>query len=123
MALKDDIQAAQDQLADAVSAGDPARAAALYTTDAHLLPHGGPTCVGREAIAAFFAGAIGNGIVGARFTTEDVDGDERQATEIGRYELFAAPGGERVLAAEGRYLIAWRKVDGAWRMHRDMFNS
>jgi ketosteroid isomerase-like protein len=88
-----------------------------------LLPQGGPTCSGRDAIAAFFAGAIGNGIVAARFTTEDVDGDERQATEIGRYELFAEPGGERVLAAEGRYLIAWRKVDGAWRMHRDMFNS
>jgi uncharacterized protein (TIGR02246 family) len=123
MALKDDIQAAQDQLADAVSAGDPARAAALYTEDAHLLPQGGPTCTGRDAIAAFFAGAFGNGIVAARFSTEDVDGDERQATEIGRYELFAAPGGEQVLAAEGRYLIAWRKVDGAWRMHRDMFNT
>jgi uncharacterized protein (TIGR02246 family) len=123
MALKDDIQAAQDSLADAVSAGDPARAAALYTEDAHLLPHGAPTCVGREAIGAFFAGAFANGIVGARFTTEDVDGDERQATEIGRYQLFAAPGGERVLAAEGRYLIAWRKAGGAWRMHRDMFNA
>jgi uncharacterized protein (TIGR02246 family) len=123
MALKDDIQAAQNRLADAVSARDPGRAAASYTEDAHLIPHGAPTCVGREAIAAFFAGAFGNGIAGARFSTEDVDGDDTQACEIGRYQLFAAPGGERVLAAEGRYLIVWRKVDGAWRMHRDMFNA
>jgi ketosteroid isomerase-like protein len=33
------------------------------------------------------------------------------------------PDGERVLAAEGRYLVVWRKVDGAWKMHRDMFNT
>jgi uncharacterized protein (TIGR02246 family) len=123
VALKDDIQAAQNRLADAVSACDPKQAAALYTDDAHLMPHGGPTCVGSDAIAAFFAGAFANGIVAARFTTEDVDGDDMRADEIGRYELFAAPGGERVKAAEGRYLIAWRKVDGQWRMHRDMFNS
>jgi uncharacterized protein (TIGR02246 family) len=124
MALKDEIQAAQHRLADAVSAQDAQAAAALYADDARLFPQGVPTCAGREAIAAFFAGAFANGIVAARFTTEEVDGDEAQATETGRYELFAAlPGGERVPAADGRYLIAWRKSGGEWRMHRDMFNT
>jgi len=124
VALKDEIQAAQDRLADAVSARDPARAAALYTDDARLIPQGAPACADHAAIAAFFAGAFSNGIVGARFTTDEVDGDDALATELGRYQLYAAPpGGERVLAAEGRYLVVWRKVDGAWRMHRDMFNT
>jgi uncharacterized protein (TIGR02246 family) len=124
MALKDEIQAAQDRLADAVSARDAERAAALYTDDARLIPQGAPACEDRAAIAAFFAGAFNNGIVGARFVTEDVEGDDARASEVGRYELHAAlPGGERVLATEGRYLIVWRKVDGDWRMHRDMFNT
>jgi uncharacterized protein (TIGR02246 family) len=124
MALKDEIQAAQDRLAEAVSAQDADRAAALYTEDARLIPQGAPACNERSAIAAFFAGAFANGIVGARFTTEEVDGDDTQATEIGRYELYAAPpGGDRVLAADGRYLVVWRKGADGWRMHRDMFNT
>jgi uncharacterized protein (TIGR02246 family) len=124
MALKDEIQAAQDRLAAAVAARDAGRAAALYTEDARLIPQGAPACAGRAAIAAFFAGAFANGIADARFITEDVDGDDARASEVGRYELYAAgPDGNRVLAAEGRYLIAWRKVDGDWRLHRDMFNS
>jgi uncharacterized protein (TIGR02246 family) len=124
MALKDEIQAAQDRLADAVSARDAERAASLYSEDARLIPQGAPACTDRGAIAAFFAGAFANGIVGARFITEDVDGDEARASEVGRYELYAAgPDGNRVRAAEGRYLIAWRKAGGEWRIHRDMFNS
>jgi uncharacterized protein (TIGR02246 family) len=124
MALKEEIQAAQDRLAEAVSARDAERAAALYTDDARLIPQGAPACEDRAAIAAFFAGAFANGIVGARFVTEDVDGDDARASEVGRYELYAAlPGGERVPAAQGRYLIVWHKVDGDWRMHRDMFNT
>jgi uncharacterized protein (TIGR02246 family) len=124
MALKDEIQAAQDRLAEAVSARNAERAATLYTEDARLIPQGAPSCGGRGAIAAFFAGAFANGIAGARFMTEEAEGDERQATETGRYELYAVPpNGERILAAEGRYLVVWRKVDGEWRMHRDMFNT
>lgn len=124
MALKDEIQAVQGQLAEAVGQGDASRAAALYTEDAQLIPQGAPTCSGRAAIAAFFAGAMANGIAGARFTTDEADGDAAQATETGRYELYAVPpGGERILAAEGRYLIVWRKVDGVWRIYRDMFNT
>lgn len=124
MTLKDEIQAAQDRLAAAVAARDPKQAAALYTDDARLIPQGAPACNDGDAIAAFFAGAFANGIVAARFTSGEVEGDDAQATEIGRYELFAGlPNGERVLAAEGRYLVVWRKLGGQWRMHRDMFNT
>jgi uncharacterized protein (TIGR02246 family) len=124
MALKDEIQTAQNRLAEAVSARDASRAASLYTDDARLIPQGAPACADRSAITAFFAGAFDNGIVGAAFTTDEVDGDDTQAVETGRYELFAAPpGGERVLAAEGRYLVVWRKRDGEWQIHRDMFNT
>jgi uncharacterized protein (TIGR02246 family) len=124
MALKDEIQTAQNRLAEAVSARDANRAAALYTGDARLLPQGAPDCTSRGAIAAFFGGAFDNGIIGARFITEEVEGGDTQAVETGRYELYAGPpGGDRVLAAEGRYHVVWRKVDGDWRIHRDMFNT
>lgn len=123
MSLKQELQNAQNLMAAAFAAGDAQRAAALYTDDACLMPAGAPSCDGRAAIGAFFDGAIGQGIVSARFTTQEAEGDEMQAVETGRYELFAAlPNGERQRVDDGRYLVMWRKVDGDWRIHRDMFN-
>lgn len=124
MALKEEIQAAQNRLAEAIAAHNVSRAVALYTEDARLLPQGAPSCLDLGAIGAFFTGAFDNGIASARFITDEVDGDDAQATEIGRYELFAAPpAGDHIRVAEGRYLVVWRKVDGEWRIHRDMFNT
>jgi uncharacterized protein (TIGR02246 family) len=124
MTLKQEIQARQDRLAEAVAMRDADSAAMLYTEDACLIPQAAPTCTGRSAIAAFFAGAIENGIGKASFTTDEVDGDEVRASETGHYALYATPpGSEPILAAEGRYLIVWRKVDGEWRIYRDMFNT
>ena len=123
MGLKEEIQSAQNLMAEAFSARDGGRAAALYSEDACMMPNGMPTSRGREAIGGFFSGAIGQGIVGARFTTQEVDGDHTQVLEIGSYALFAAlPNGERICVEDGRYFAAWRKVDGAWRVYRDMFN-
>jgi uncharacterized protein (TIGR02246 family) len=123
MNLKEQIQAAQNALAAAFSAGDGVRAAAMYTDDTCLMADGMPSFHGREAVAGFFCGAIANGIVSARFTTQEVEGDDQTVLEIGRYELFAGlPNGERQRVEDGRYFIAWRKIDGAWRIHRDMFN-
>jgi uncharacterized protein (TIGR02246 family) len=123
MSLKDELQSAQNVMAAAFGARDARRAAALYTDDACLMPDGLPTFHGREAIGQFFRGAIDQGVMAARFTTQEVDGDDQQALEIGRYELFAAlPNGERMCVDDGRYFVTWRKTDGAWRIHRDMFN-
>lgn len=123
MSLKDEIQSAQNTLAAAFSARDGVGAAALYTGDARLMADGMASFHGREAVADFFCGAIANGIVSARFTTQEVEGEEDRALEIGRYELFAGlPNGERQCVEDGRYFIAWKKIDGAWRIHRDMFN-
>lgn len=124
MSLKDEIQHAQNLLAQAVGARDAGRAAALYTAGAVFMPDQAPSCTSPDAIGAFFQGAFDNGIASARFTTQEVDGDASQAVETGRYELFAAhPSGDRICVADGRYLVSWRKVDGQWRIHRDMFNS
>ena len=123
MSLKDEIQAAHDSLAQAFVARDAVRGAGLYTRDARLMPDGVPTCVGQEGVCDFFGQAIEQGIVSARFTTQDVEGDDTQAVEIGRYELFAAdPNGDRIRVDDGRYLAVWRKEGDAWRIYRDMFN-
>ena len=123
MTLKDEIQAVENQLSQAIAARDFDRLATLYTDNACLMPDGVPTCSGREALLGFFGGVCDSGIVATRFTTLDVEADGALAVETGRYELYAAhPSGDRQRVDAGRYLVVWRKVDGNWRIHRDMFN-
>lgn len=101
----------------------PRDALPSWTDDACLMPDSLATFHGREAIGGFFGGAIEQGIVAARFTTQQADGDDDQALEIGRYELFASlPNGERLCVDDGRYFVVWSKVGGAWRIYRDMLN-
>jgi uncharacterized protein (TIGR02246 family) len=122
--LIDEIQRAEDALAAAIADQDAHRASEQYTQDCCLMANGLPSLHGRDAVKAFFEQAGANGITAARFATQEVDGGPEQATEIGQYSLFAnGPDVERLCVQEGRYFIAWRKVDGAWRIHRDMFNQ
>jgi ketosteroid isomerase-like protein len=123
MSLRDEIQAAHDSLAQAFIARDAVRGAGLYTRDARLMPNEVSTCIGQAGVCDFFGQAIEEGIVSARFTTHDVEGDDSQAVEIGRYELFADhPNGDRIRVDDGRYLAVWRKEGKDWRIYRNMFN-
>lgn len=123
MTLKDEIQARQNELAQAIAARDVERGAALYTEDAWVMPDAMPTCRGGEGVRGFLGGAIGSGIVAARFTTLDVEAEGSLAVENGRYELYAGhPNGDRVKVDAGRYLMVWRKVNDNWQIYRDMFN-
>ena len=123
MSLKEQIQSAEDKLAAALEAGDSAAVTSGYTEDARLMPHGMPTFTGRKEIAAFFEGAIAQGIVAGKFTAIEVEDWGDTATEVGAYELFArTPDGTRVSADTGRYFVQWKKIDGEWLLHRDMFN-
>ncbi len=42
------------------------------------------------------------------------------AVEIGTY-ANTGPGGEHV--DHGKYLAVWMKIDGSWKLVRDIFNS
>jgi uncharacterized protein (TIGR02246 family) len=124
MSLKDQIQAAQNALAETLETLDSKEVAARYSEDAHMLPDGLPTMKGRTEISTFFDGVFKQGVVGGKFSTLEVDGTEVDVIEIGRYELYAQPQeGPRVSVGKGRYLVAWKRIDGAWFLHRDIFNS
>jgi uncharacterized protein (TIGR02246 family) len=121
----DDVRAAIEQqnakFGEAVRAGDTAAIGALYSEDAAVLPPNAAKVSGRAAITAFWGDAIGAGIGSAVLTTEEVTytgGDT--ATEVGSVLLSAKDGS---VADEAKYVVVWKQVDGAWRLHRDIWNS
>jgi uncharacterized protein (TIGR02246 family) len=121
----DDVRAAIEEqnakFGEAVRAGDTAAIGALYSEDGAVLPPNAAKVSGRAAVAAFWGDVVAAGIGSAVLTTEEVaftGGDI--ATEVGSALLSAKDGS---VADEAKYVVVWKRVDGAWLLHRDIWNS
>lgn len=117
---RQDIDTVNQQLAQAVRNGDAAAAAALYTEDGKFLAPNADFFSGRDAIQGFFQAAIDGGIRGLNLRTLELDVQGDKAHEVGTYELVADGG---AVADSGKFIVIWKRVDGAWRLHRDMINT
>ena len=116
VALKAEIMKANSEFSQALASKNVDALLDMYTSDARLMfPHM-PAIQGKENIRAFFQQSIDGGLTGINLSTEEVNGTDEIAMEMGRYELMA--GGNKV--DEGNYLVEWKKVDGRWLLHRDM---
>ena len=114
------IEAQNQKFAEIFKAGDAAGLAALYTEDGALLPPGEATITGREAVAAFWQGAMDSGVKTVDLNAVEVFAiDKKNIVEVGRAELFDADGAP---IGGGHYIVYWRKVDGDWLLFRDIWN-
>ncbi|HLL74117.1 MAG TPA: SgcJ/EcaC family oxidoreductase [Pyrinomonadaceae bacterium] len=121
--IRDAITSAIQTFADAFGRGDAAAVAAWYTADATLLPPDNPLVKGREAIRAFWQGAMSTGVREAKLETLEVESRDDLAYEVGRFEMAVQPpGGERAEMA-GKYVVVWKREGDGWRMHVDIWNG
>jgi uncharacterized protein (TIGR02246 family) len=117
---RDAIEAVNAQFVAAFGQGDSKAVAALYTSNAQLMPEGSDVIKGRAAIQKFMQGVIDSGVASIILTTLEKFGSGSTATEVGVYEMRDKAG---KAVDHGKYLVLWRKVNGAWLLHRDIFNS
>lgn len=112
------------RLAKALTGGDFAGAAALYTPDGMLLPPDAVPVSGHAAIEGFWRAAVAAlGLASARLETLDLEtsGDGATAVEVGKATLGVAGGTQVALV---NYVVVWRRGgDGVWRLHRDIWNN
>lgn len=104
----------------AVSRGDGAAVAALYTSDGQLLPVQNDFVTGTEAIRAFWQGAFDAGIKGASLETVEFESYGNSAHEVGKYKLLDADG--KVLD-HGKLIVIWKKDGRTWKLHRDIWTT
>lgn len=89
-----------------------------YTVDAQILPPGSETLKGKEVIREFWAGALEYAAT-VEMKTVELEVFGGTATEVGEYTMKNAEGG---ILETGKLLVIWRKVDGQWKWHRDIWN-
>lgn len=116
---KTEIEAANKEFKVFFAAADSIGLANLYTQDAKFMNNGAPAVIGRKNIQSALSGIMKSGITSVNLITIDVWGMENLITEEGELSLFA----DEVVVYQGKYIVLWKKVDGKWKLFRDIFNS
>ena len=117
---KTEIDAANKNFMDALGKGDSVGVANCYTADAKFMGPNGPAVVGRANIQSVIGGFIQGGITKLELTATEVWGNENFIGEEGVMTLSTSDG---KAVDKGKYIVLWKKEEGKWKMHRDLFNS
>jgi uncharacterized protein (TIGR02246 family) len=114
------IEAANRKWEAAADRGDGAAVAALYTSDAQLLPPKSDFVRGTQAIGRFWQAVFDSGVKGVSLTTLEVESCGDTAHEVGKVELRGADG---KILDQAKYVVVWKKEGGSWKLHRDIWTS
>jgi uncharacterized protein (TIGR02246 family) len=114
-----EIAAVNRQFEEAARKGDLDRLASLYTPDAIALPPDSAMMKGREDIKQMW-GQIAQqiGLKDVRLNTLDLQMAGETAYEVGEANLTLGSG-----TAVVKFVVVWKKLDGQWRLHRDIWNA
>jgi ketosteroid isomerase-like protein len=99
--------------------GDFAGIASCYTEDAQMLVANMEVIRGRAAIQSVFKFTA---VAGHRleFRTHELELAGDTAVEVGSYTRVRADGST---FDRGKYMVVWKRADGEWKFHRDMFST
>ena len=117
---REGIEAANVEFAAALRRSDAGAVAAMYTQRGQLLPPNEKIVDGRAAIERYWKAAMNSGIKAIELKTTEVESLGDSAVEVGSYTVYGKDG---AAIDRGKYLVLWRRADGAWKLHRDCWNS
>jgi uncharacterized protein (TIGR02246 family) len=120
--MEETVKRSAFDLAEALTRGDAAGAAALYADDGKLLTSEARVISGRKEIEAYWRAGITFGLARVELHLVELDVDGGMAVEIGRYVLAVDSEGTST-ADRGKYLALHRRQrNGSWLRAVDVFN-
>ena len=123
MTARESIGSAVAAFCEAFNGGDAAGVAAHYTSDARILPPGASSIDGRQGIHEFWQGFIDAKVADLTLSTDEIEDFGSQAVEIGIASASAPGEGDARVQLAGKYIVLWKQdANGAWQMHRDIWN-
>lgn len=118
--VSEEIRAANESLMKAIKAQDVKTLVSLYTEDARVLPPNSPPLEGKESITTMWEVMFESSPMNMQLKTLSAEAFGTTAVEEGVYEVLL-PDGQAV--DKGKYIVIWKKVDGKWLLHQDIFNT
>ena len=115
-----EIMAANESFMTALQAGNVEDIVDHYTEGARVMPPNLPLINGKENIRNMWKASLEMGPLDLKVKTVTAEAFGKTAIEEGEYKIHA-PDGQVV--DDGKYIVVWKKVDGRWRLHQDIFNS
>ena len=113
------IEADNAKFAEEVIKGDSAALAGHYHSEGQLLMDNSEPAM-RKDISSAWGSVIRTGVKDFKLTTTDLVGNDDLLVETGLYEMY---GDKNSLIDKGKYVVAWRKENGNWKLYRDIANS
>ena len=117
------IEKANANFSEVFARGDAKALAALYTPDAIVFPPDDEMIRGNEAIGTYWKATRDGGVRSATLTTIDVERSGDLVSEVGTVSLAIQPPGKEPTTATAKYVVIWKRVDGSWKLHRDIWNG
>ena len=113
-----EIMQANENFMNLFNAGDAEKFVTVYTEDARLMPPNGKVVTGKENLKSFWQGMMDAGVKPV-LKTVSAERYGKTVIEEGTVDIYA---GDQ-LVDNVKYLVIWKKVDGVWKMHQDIWNS
>lgn len=118
--IRSEIDAANAIFMENVNEKGGAGMADVYTKDGKWMIPNTPTIEGNTAIGEVFSGLFGSGQIQLELITQDIHGNNDMIVEEGQGILSTKAGD---VIDDSKYLVIWKKEDGAWKIFLDMYNS
>jgi uncharacterized protein (TIGR02246 family) len=114
------IEAGNKKFIDGAAKGDASLIATAYTADAQAFPPNSDVVRGRAAIEKLWKSVLDSGIGAFELVTTEVESQGNLAYEVGTYVMKMKDG---KVADRGKYCVVWKKVNGKWLLHRDIWTT
>ncbi len=114
------IEAGIKKFVDGTAKHDAALIASAYTEDAEAFPANSDKVKGRPALQKFWQSVLDSGIAAFELNTTEVEADGNLAYEVGTYAMKTKDG---KVADRGKYCVVWKRVNGQWLLHRDIWTT
>jgi ketosteroid isomerase-like protein len=119
--IREAILSANRELEAAVHRGDLNAITSKYSPTTLLLPPSAPHPIdGIAGVADFWEAALLMGLKDFKIESLEIDPQGETAIDVGRY-TSRGEGGK--LIDQGNYIAVWKRVQGTWKIHRDIWNS
>lgn len=119
--IRAEIERTIEKFMEMFRQGDAEGIAELYTRDGMVLPPNSDLVEGKQQIKDFWKTAIDMmGIKSVRLQTQEIEPQNDIAYERGRAMIYGE--GDQEID-NSKYIVIWKRENGTWKLHRDIFNS